>query len=653
MDKSVAELIRISRVVGSDVKLVQGGGGNTSVKTDDGKRMVIKASGTTLSNMSRTEGWRRVEIRRALDMLDDKKLAGLDANARETEVVNRLMLSCDDGVTGGARPSVETPLHAMLGKVVIHLHPWAIGAYVNARGGRERLEKLFRDEKQPPLWVPYVDPGFTLARALARLVNNYVSQFGRKPAIVFLERHGLIVSADTSDAALRLVRKVNKVCEGRLTPVKHAKVRSVDADVVFSAQLALRKAFFDVTGRYVSVRHYVDGMIAGFANRAGSKALLNPAGLTPDELVYAGGAPVWLDRCEVGTISTKIRKRVDQGQKPPAAFFVKNVGLFVVGDDKKAPIVRDIAVGSMVIRSAAARMGGVFALGKRHRDFINNWESETFREKVLGAAAAGELKDRIAVVTGGGSGLGRAIAIGLARAGAAVAVGDIDTSAAAETCEMIRDELPGGAAMVAECNVTDEKSVDGAFATLLNRWGGLDIVVNAAGVAPAYPLVDFPVDKWRFALEINLTGYFLMARAAARVMIEQGIGGNIVNISSKSGLEASGNNSAYNATKAGELHMARGWARDLGPNGIRVNCVCPGNVFEGSKIWNPVYFRECAKKYGIKPEEVIPFYLDKTALKRDIKGQDIADSVVFLCSDRSRTITGQVIVADSGQVTVR
>jgi len=207
--------------------------------------------------------------------------------------------------------------------------------------------------------------------------------------------------------------------------------------------------------------------------------------------------------------------------------------------------------------------------------------------------------------------------------------------------------------MILPCNVTSESAVEKAFQKLLGRWGGLDILVNAAGIAPAGSLVKLPVDQWRLALEINLTGYFLMAQQAARIMIAQGIGGNIVNLSSKSGLEASKDNTPYNATKAGEIHMARGWAMELGEYGIRVNSVCPGNVFEGSKIWNPQYIKVCAKKYGIKPEEVIPYYVDKTILKREIKGQDIADAVVFLCSDQARTITGQVLVPDSGQVMVR
>ena len=262
-------------------------------------------------------------------------------------------------------------------------------------------------------------------------------------------------------------------------------------------------------------------------------------------------------------------------------------------------------------------------LGER-RNTMNDSEKSRTRQ-------CDELKDKTAVITGAGSGFGRSIAIGLARAAAKVGLLDTDVKSAGESEAMIKKELSQAKAMVVACDVTKERDAEKAFERVAKELGGLDILVNAAGVAPAYPLIDMPVEKWRFALEVNLTGYFLMARAAARIMIRQDIGGSIINISSKSGLQASKDNTAYNATKAGEIHMARGWALELGEYNIRVNCICPGNVFEGSKIWNPEYIKICAKKHGIKPEEVIPYYVSKTALKREIKGQDVADSVVFLC----------------------
>ncbi len=263
------------------------------------------------------------------------------------------------------------------------------------------------------------------------------------------------------------------------------------------------------------------------------------------------------------------------------------------------------------------------------------------------------LTGRVAAVTGAGSGLGRGIAEGLARAGASVALLDIDLEAAEETHARISSAIAPHRSLAVRADVTDEAQVARAFETTVEAFGGLDVCVPAAGVAPAHPLVEFPVDAWRKALEINLTGYFLAAREAARIMVRQGRGGGLVLVSSKSGLDASKNNSAYNATKAAEIHLMRGWAKELGEHGIRVNAIAPGNVFKGSKIWNEDYIRAAAEKRGIRPEEVIPYYVGLTALGIEIQPEDVAGVVVWLASDAARTVTGQVIVCDAGQVFVR
>jgi len=682
MDKALLELIRISHAVGTDSSLVQGGGGNTSVKAADGKYMYVKASGTALKDMNEQKGWRRMRLEPVLSIVRDKPLAKMEVHKRETEVVNRLLLACDDDVTDIARPSVEAHLHAFLDKCVIHLHPSTAGAFVNARNGKIELENLFRkienrklkiENYLPPLWVPYTDPGFTLAKRIAKLVDDYQKQFGKKPAILFLEKHGILISAQSPDTALRLVREVINRCNSSLMQPKAGKIKSVNQDQINNIKLCVRKAFFEATGERVTISYFCDHEIASFLAQPDAEKMLAAGVLTPDELVYANGPAMWVKprqrtedrgqraksrrqrnltsdfRLLTSGVAGRLISQIKKNEKPSVAFLVKGVGLFVAGKKKIAQTVRDIVAYSAFIRCNAKRMGGISSLGKRQRDFINRWESEAFRKKLISGQSEGELKDRIAVVTGAGSGLGRSIAIGLAKAGAMVALLDIDQKTLKETRELILNSdvmvLPG--------DVTNEADVKRAFERLLENWGGLDILVNAAGVAPAYELVDMPVDKWRFALEVNLTGYFLCAREAARIMIAQAMGGSIINLSSKSGLEASKNNTAYNATKAGEIHMARGWALELGEYSIRVNSLAPGNVFEGSKIWNPEYIKTCAKKYGIKPEEVIPFYVSKTALRREIKGQDVADSAVFLCSDRARTITGQVLVPDSGQVMVR
>ena len=652
MDNALKALVKISNTVGKDSTLVQGGGGNTSAKTDDGKHMFIKASGTALKDMSETAGWRRLGLDSVLSLLTDELLPKLDVSTREIEVVNRLALACNDGLKTTARPSVEAHLHAMLDKFVIHLHPDAVLAYASAKDGKGLLEKLFADMKFPPLWVPYVDPGLTLAKKVASLVNDYKNEFGKMPQILFLEKHGLFVTADSENKALKLVKEVIARCEKKLKPLS-AKVKNIDTQLVRDTKMAIRKAFFEATGDYTPVYFFIDEIISGFLARKDAKKLVSTPSLTPDELVYANGSPMWIDAAKSDVIAKKLSGQLENGQKVSKAFLVSGLGLFVAEKAKKAQIIHDIMASSLTIRTNAASLGGINTMTARQQDFVNNWEAEAFRSSVSGGAGAGALRDRIAVVTGAGSGLGKSIAVGLARAGAMVALADIDTAAAQQAAADIAAELPGSQTLVVPANVTSEDSVAQGFDLIVDTWGGLDILVNAAGVAPAAALTDLDVNKWRFALEVNLTGYFLMAKYAARIMIAQQMGGAIVNISSKSGVEASKNNSAYNATKAGELHLTRGWAMELGEHNIRVNSVCPGNVFEGSKIWNPEYIKVCAKKYGIKPEEVIPYYVSKTMLNREIKGQDIADSVVFLASDKARRITAQTIVADAGQAPVR
>ncbi|MBN1508379.1 MAG: SDR family oxidoreductase [Sedimentisphaerales bacterium] len=654
MDKALVDLIRISNITGKDPALVLGGGGNTSVKTADGRYMYIKASGTALKDMDKQRGWRRLRIEPVLGIIRDRSLMKLDQIARENVVVSRLLEACDDDCASGARPSVESHLHALLKSHVIHLHPLVVSAYVNARHGEAELQKLFAREKLPPLWVPYANPGYMLARKIAALVEGCERQHGRKPQILFLAKHGVFVTADSADGALRLVRKVIALCESKVRPIKPRTLRSPATADVTAARLAVRKAVFEVTGQYLPVSYFpATNSIAAFMAISEARTLLSMPPLHPEEMVYANGPALWCENSRYENIRRKLELRLHRAMKAPSAFLIKGLGLFVATDKSIAALVAEMEDGSVTVRMNARRFGGVVGLNKREQEFINNWESEAFRRKLVSGEGKGELNNRIAVVTGAGSGLGRSIAVGLAKAGALVALTDVDEKAAQETATVISCEKSKGQSTVIPCDVTSEGSVREAFGELLNHWGGLDILVNAAGIAPAYALVDTPVDKWRAALEVNLTGYVLMAREVARIMIAQDMGGSIINLSSKSGLDASKNNTAYNATKAGEIHMARGWALELGEHGIRVNSVAPGNVFEGSRIWNPQYIRVCAKKYGIRPDEVIPYYVNKTALRREIKGQDIADAVVFLCSDRARTITGQTLVADSGQVMVR
>jgi sorbitol-6-phosphate 2-dehydrogenase len=258
------------------------------------------------------------------------------------------------------------------------------------------------------------------------------------------------------------------------------------------------------------------------------------------------------------------------------------------------------------------------------------------------------LDGRSAIVTGAGSGIGRGIARALAQSGAAVAVLDVREDAARAAADEIAKET-GAKILSVKVDVTDEAAVATAVGEVVRGLGGLDILVNSAGIAVPGPLCEFPLETWHKTIAINLTGYFLMGRAAVRAMVEQGRGGAIINLSSKSGTKGSAEHSAYNATKFGEIGLTQGWARELAKHGIRVNAILPGNVLQGSGIWNDEYKAKLAAKLGIQPSEVEAHYNRQVPLGRACQVEDIANLVVFLVSDKASYITGGSHLVDGGQ----
>ena len=257
------------------------------------------------------------------------------------------------------------------------------------------------------------------------------------------------------------------------------------------------------------------------------------------------------------------------------------------------------------------------------------------------------LDDKAAIVTGGGSGIGRGIAHGLAGAGAHVVVADIDEEAGARVAGEL--ERKGVRGLAVRTDVTQSHSVAAMVRETADTFGGIDILVNNAGIAPSHALIDFPEAEWDRTVAINLKGYFLCAQAVVRVMIDQGRGGSIINISSKSGLRGSPDNSAYTATKFGVIGLAQTWARELAGHQIRVNSVLPGNVLQGSGIWNDTYKAARAREAGLPVEKVEDYYTKQVPLGRPCTVEDVANMVVFLVSDRASYITGCWHLVDGGQ----
>ena len=645
MDRQfLAQLIEISCAVGSREDYVQAGGGNTSVKSPDGRTMAIKASGTALTAMSELAGWVEVDVAAVLSIFETRELATLETDIREARVLEHFASAI---VGGSGRPSVETALHAMLGRFVIHTHPVAVNA-VNCGPGLKALEGITTAGELPPLWVPYTDPGWRLAATIKSAADAYEREHGRPPAVLFMENHGLLVCAAEAKVCVELHAEWVSRCERYFQ--KDLKARrappTMDSATLRKAMVLLRQGWRAGKGCAPFARLTDQPELASVA--CDERAELLAAGsLTPDHIVYTGACAILAETLE--ELPAKVQSALME-KAPPRLAIVKNIGSFLMAEDPlKLDAAEALAVSAAKITHLAAGSGGVHNLSRASADFIINWEAEHYRARLLDAGSA-PLAGKVALITGAASGLGRSIAQGLVAAGAAGVFCDVDDQGAEAAASASSDPRR---AFPVHMDVTNEGSVAAAFDRVLGHWGRVDIAVCAAGIAPAYELTEMPLDKWRLALEINLTGYFLVAREAARIMRAQGDGGVMVMLSSKTGLDASKSNSPYNATKAGELHLMRGWALELGPHGIRVNAVAPGNVFEGSKIWNPEYIKVAARKKGIKPEEVIPYYTSLTALKREIKGSDVAAGVVFLCSDAARCVTGQTLVIDSGQVMVR
>lgn len=414
MNNALKDLIKISNATGRDVTLVQAGGGNTSVKTADGhlrsrhrtsgarcrfgKYMYIKASGTALKDMSIKKGWRKLRLDVVLSIIEDKSIARLDTQARETEVKNRLLLACDDArgtrdeprgtsvicrpSSVVCRPSLEAHFHALLDKCVVHLHPQAVLAYTCAKNGREKLQELFKNEKFPPVWVPYVGLGYMLAKKIKTITSDYKNHYGRNPAIIFLQNHGLAVTANNANASLRLVRRVVGTCNSKLKQPKPTKVKPVSNRTIVDTKLCIRRAFFEATGRHTSISYFCNETIAAFWNQKDAQKMLSSGVLTPDELLYANGPAMWVAKCDSTAIAARLRTQIKNGLNPSVAFLVKCAGLFVAGSKKIASAVNDIVTSSLFIRTNASRLGGICGLNKRQQNFINQWETDAFRRKL-------------------------------------------------------------------------------------------------------------------------------------------------------------------------------------------------------------------------------------------------------------------------------
>jgi rhamnose utilization protein RhaD (predicted bifunctional aldolase and dehydrogenase) len=379
VDNALLDLIKVSNTVGMDKTLVQGGGGNTSIKTDDGNHMYIKASGTALGEMNLQKGWRKVKLSAIKNIFEDRELAIMIQNEREKEIVKRLLDACDDDITGDIRPSVEAPFHAILGKCVIHLHALAVLAYVCSNKGRELTEKMFNDENLSPLWIPYSDPGYSLGLRVHALVMDYLESCGQLPQIIFMEKHGVIISSEDKQQGLRIVKKVIDTCSSILSsPFPKESLNTKLTKEHIKIRELIEMILFDLTGKNCQLKQFIDDDFIDFCERKDAEILLKAPPMTPDEMGFVENI-IWLENDNYDSIRNSLDLTIKKYDKVPSTFMIRGGGLLVRGSDKLSLVIRDIVAGSLFIRVEAQNFGGINPLNNKQREFIENWEAEKFR----------------------------------------------------------------------------------------------------------------------------------------------------------------------------------------------------------------------------------------------------------------------------------
>lgn len=671
-DDPLDVIVKLSRFYGSDPSIVLAGGGNTSCKIDD--VLYVKGSGTALATMTR-DGFVKMD-RNKLSELADATLDE-DPQTRESQY--------GEWITGarceperGQHPSVEVLLHHLVpGRYVVHSHATIANTLTCHTGGQALAEEIFGDEV---LWVPYVDPGFILARTLKQAIEDYCARTGRKGVnAILMANHGLIVAGDDPEAirantngilariAARLGEDWQTKSIGEVTRASHA-----DA-VVRRIGPALRAMLGEDPAGPLKVVTFDDSDVAlGLIGAEAGQAMACAGPLTPDQIVYCNSFPIWFqprDGESEDALIARLRDAIDQHTKqtrfPPKVVLVGNVGLFAAGDDfKTANTAREVYLDAIKVMAGATRLGGgpkgVSYMTDRQRLFIEAWEFEVYRRKVAAASdAAGRLKGKVAVVTGAAQGFGLEIAQGLAAQGAHVVLADINQEGAASAADDLRKVHGIGRAIGLPINVTDGAAVAECIDQVVRTYGGFDVLISNAGVLKAESVKTQPEKDFQFVTDVNYKGYFLCVQKAAPVLAAQhkanpAYMSDVIQINSKSGLAGSSRNAAYAGSKFGGIGLTQSFALELLDDGVKVNSICPGNFFDGPLWSDPenglfVQYLRAGKAPGAKTiDDVRRAYEAKVPMGRGCTTADVIKAILYLIEQQYET--GQALPVTGGQV---
>jgi rhamnulose-1-phosphate aldolase/alcohol dehydrogenase len=670
MHETVAALIARSNRLGADPRNTNYAGGNTSAKGtdvdpvtgDDVELMWVKGSGGDLGTLTEA-GLAVLRLDRLRALVDV-----YPGEEREDEMVAAFDFCCHG--KGGAAPSIDTAMHGLVGAAhVDHLHPDAGIALAAAADGEQLTGKIFGDKV---LWVPWRRPGFQLGLDIAAVHDANPQAVG-----VILGGHGITAWGATSDDAEANSRWIIETAQAHLddhgdkSPLGAVvEARSALAPAERRAKAAtLAPLLRSVASRdHRMVGHFDDSdVVMEFLASEKLFALAELGTSCPDHFLRTKVKPLVLDLPSAATFE-ECRERLGELHEAyradyaayyqrhatedspamrgadPAIILVPGVGMFSYGKDHQtARVAGEFYLNAINVMRGAESVSHYQPIPESEKFRIEYWALE--EAKLQRMPPPRRHAGRVALVTGAASGIGRATAIQLAEDGACVVVADLDGDAAVEAARSI-----GGAdvALGVRVDVTDAASVQAAIDATVLAFGGLDLVVNNAGLSISKSLLDTTEDDWDRQHDVMAKGSFLVAQAAARAMIEQGVGGDIVYIASKNALFAGPNNIAYSATKADQAHQVRLLAAELGEHGIRVNGVNPDGVVQGSGIFASGWGAERAAVYGVAEQDLGAFYAQRTLLKREVLPIHVARAVSAIVSEEFSHTTGLLVPVDAG-----
>ncbi len=669
-NSTVADLIARSNRLGSDPKNTNYAGGNTSAKGTETDPVTgepvellwVKGSGGDLGTL-KPEGLAVLRLDRMRALVD--VYPGLD---REDEMVAAFDY-CLHG-KGGAAPSIDTAMHGLVDAAhVDHLHPDSGIAIATAADGEELTRRIFGDRV---VWVPWRRPGFQLGLDIAAIKAANPQAIG-----MILGGHGITAWGDTSAEAeansSEIIAKAAEYLEKHGKADPFGGVRDGYTALPEPERRAKAAALAPTIRGLAStdkpvVGHYTDAdVVLDFLASEKAPALAALGTSCPDHFLRTKVKPLIVDLPASASVDDTIARlrelhtayRADYqayydahatAESPairgadPLIVLVPGVGMFSYGANKQtARVAGEFYVNAINVMRGAEAVSTYAPISDAEKFRIEYWALE--EAKLQRMPRPKTHQGRIAFVTGAASGIGKAIATRLAAEGACVVVADLDL----EKAQAAAAELGGtDVAIGVAANVADADGVQAAIDATVLAFGGIDLVVNNAGLSLSKPLLETTEKDWDLQHDVMAKGSFLVAKAAAKALIAQGMGGDVIYISSKNSVFAGPNNIAYSATKADQAHQVRLLAVELGEHGVRVNGINPDGVVRGSGIFAAGWGANRAATYGVKEEELGQYYANRTILKREVVPENVADAVYVLTGPELSRTTGLHIPVDSG-----